>query len=290
MEIGQLRYFLAVADSRSFLAAADRLFVSRQAISKGITLLENELNAQLFVRSRSGAMMTPAGIFFYPRASAVVAELDRLEKDMLSMDRTYRPLIQISAAVGLYDLYVPILDAYGEKNRNSVDIQLRSCMDADCEAILLERRADIVLSLSPVRNNMAVCTPFLESPIRILVRRDDPLALKKKLSVADLQESVLLHYTGSRGDRLWLPEIRGSRDVVSNDLSYLFSQLNEARGVMPMPLALIPAYLDFAVARPLVEEVRPWQAYCSVLLQDYHNAFTYNLMSEIAARVFQADV
>ena len=39
MEIRQLRYFLAVANARSFLQAADSLYVSRQAVSKAITQL-----------------------------------------------------------------------------------------------------------------------------------------------------------------------------------------------------------------------------------------------------------
>ena len=42
MELRQLKYFLAVADARSFVAAADTLFISRQAISKSVAQLEQE--------------------------------------------------------------------------------------------------------------------------------------------------------------------------------------------------------------------------------------------------------
>lgn len=83
MEIRQLRYFLAVANARSFLQAADSLYVSRQAVSKAITQLEDELNVSLFVRTQNGAMMTPAGIYFYPRATALTADFDRLKGEML---------------------------------------------------------------------------------------------------------------------------------------------------------------------------------------------------------------
>ena len=49
MEIRQLKYFLAVADQRSFVNAANVLFISRQAVSKAIAQLETELNVELFM-------------------------------------------------------------------------------------------------------------------------------------------------------------------------------------------------------------------------------------------------
>ena len=69
MELRQLRYFLAVADSRSFVAAAEKLYISRQAISKSVAQLEEELNVALFMRDSGGAFLTPAGIFSLSRTA-----------------------------------------------------------------------------------------------------------------------------------------------------------------------------------------------------------------------------
>ena len=60
MELRQLKYFLAVADARSFVSAASGLFVSRQAVSKAVGQLEAELGVELFVRDSNGAFLTPA--------------------------------------------------------------------------------------------------------------------------------------------------------------------------------------------------------------------------------------
>ena len=43
VELRQLKYFLAVADARSFVSAAEKQFISRQAISKSVAHLEEEL-------------------------------------------------------------------------------------------------------------------------------------------------------------------------------------------------------------------------------------------------------
>ncbi|MBQ9890222.1 MAG: LysR family transcriptional regulator, partial [Firmicutes bacterium] len=54
MDIKQLKAFMAVANTQSFLNAADQLFISRQAVSKTITKLEEELETRLFVRGQNG--------------------------------------------------------------------------------------------------------------------------------------------------------------------------------------------------------------------------------------------
>ena len=138
MEIKQLRTFLAVANARSFLGAANALYISRQAVSKTVTQLEDELGTELFVRNQNGAMLTPAGIFFYPRAVSLVAEFDKIVAEMREMDHTYRPKIQLCLSLGIFSLYARRLSAYAVKHRLEMDLQFRGCLDADCSAMLTE--------------------------------------------------------------------------------------------------------------------------------------------------------
>jgi DNA-binding transcriptional LysR family regulator len=61
MELRQLRQFVVLAEERSFSAAALRLFVAQPALSVAIRKLEQEIEAQLFVRGSRGVRLTPAG-------------------------------------------------------------------------------------------------------------------------------------------------------------------------------------------------------------------------------------
>jgi LysR family nitrogen assimilation transcriptional regulator len=76
MELRQLRYFVAIADSGSFSKAAERVFVAQSALSHQVAQLEDELGAALFHRSRRGVELTDAGQRFFPHAVSILRQAD----------------------------------------------------------------------------------------------------------------------------------------------------------------------------------------------------------------------
>ena len=60
--------FLQVADSGSFLKASEKLFISANAVTKQINLLESDLGVKLFRRSTQGQALTEAGKLIYAEA------------------------------------------------------------------------------------------------------------------------------------------------------------------------------------------------------------------------------
>ncbi|AWN46513.1 LysR family transcriptional regulator [Methylobacterium terrae] len=76
MELRHLRYFVAVAESLSFTAAAERLGVSQPPLSQQIRDLEAELGTPLLWRTSRSVALTPAGSAFLARARAVLAEME----------------------------------------------------------------------------------------------------------------------------------------------------------------------------------------------------------------------
>jgi DNA-binding transcriptional LysR family regulator len=76
MELRHLRYFVAIAEERSFTRAAERLWVAQPGLSSQIRRLEAELGMTLFVRHTRGVDLTPAGAIFLERARAALAAAD----------------------------------------------------------------------------------------------------------------------------------------------------------------------------------------------------------------------
>jgi DNA-binding transcriptional LysR family regulator len=75
MDVRQLTYFVAVAEERTFTAAALRLNLAQSAVSNAIRALERELGAVLFTRGAREVALTDAGAALLPRAHEAIATL-----------------------------------------------------------------------------------------------------------------------------------------------------------------------------------------------------------------------
>ena len=61
MTTQQMEYFLALAQKLNFSAVAERFFISQPTLSRQISNMEQELNAQLFIRKNNTVSLTQAG-------------------------------------------------------------------------------------------------------------------------------------------------------------------------------------------------------------------------------------
>src|SRR6266542_1119960 len=76
MTLGQLRTFLAVAETGSVRGAAERLVVTQPAVSSALAALQREVGAALVAREGRGLRLTAAGEAFAGRARAALALLE----------------------------------------------------------------------------------------------------------------------------------------------------------------------------------------------------------------------
>ncbi|NUU25789.1 MAG: LysR family transcriptional regulator [Streptomycetaceae bacterium] len=87
MELQQMRYVVAVAETNSFTRAAERCLVVQSALSHQVARLERELGARLFERTSRRVRLTPAGEAFLPAARQC-------------LDAAERAVAEVGAAVG----------------------------------------------------------------------------------------------------------------------------------------------------------------------------------------------
>src|SRR3954462_6188010 len=73
MELRHLRYFVAIAEERSFTRAAERLWIAQPGLSTQVRRLEAELGVKLFERHSRGVALTRAGELLLARARLALA-------------------------------------------------------------------------------------------------------------------------------------------------------------------------------------------------------------------------
>ncbi|GAA5165452.1 LysR family transcriptional regulator [Amycolatopsis dongchuanensis] len=108
MELQQMRYVLAVAETNSFTRAAERCLVVQSALSRQIAALERELGARLFDRTSRHVRITPAGQAFVAAARESLNAAERAVADVAAVTGEVRGrlalgLIPTVAAVDIPD-------------------------------------------------------------------------------------------------------------------------------------------------------------------------------------------
>src|SRR5881628_1865458 len=82
MELSQLRYAVAVAETGNFTRAAERSHISQPSLSQQVLNLEREVGHKLFHRLGRKAVLTEAGTAFLDRARRILVEVENAAKEL----------------------------------------------------------------------------------------------------------------------------------------------------------------------------------------------------------------
>jgi DNA-binding transcriptional LysR family regulator len=112
VELRQVRYFLAVAESRHFGRAADQLHVVQPAVSQQVSRLERELGVRLFNRDTRNVSLTAAGTAFLGPARTILAAVEQAAEAARDARQAGR-ILRVGTGSGLGDLLGAVLEELG---------------------------------------------------------------------------------------------------------------------------------------------------------------------------------
>lgn len=283
MELRQLKYFLSVADNRSFVGAANELFISRQAVSKAIGQLEEELNTELFMRDTSGAFLSPAGLFFYERVRGPVTELMQAQTEMQQYGVQFHQVIRIAFSVGTLSIYEQRIQKFIRDQKN-IAIEYWECDPKDCETALVERRAELAVSIAPFSNPQIRREELLVSPLCVVLKEQEDLEILDSLDMSDLQWSALACLRDGQCDALCLAN-NLKPQYVGTDILRLISMAQSGLSAVLLPEVLVPAFVTGIRCIPLAFPAQ-WRIQCGYLASMDNNMLYQNALDELLIHVF----
>ncbi|WP_210014707.1 LysR family transcriptional regulator [Pseudomonas palmensis] len=191
----QLRYFVEIAESGSFSAAAERLFVAQSALSRQIKELESQLATPLFERTARQPRLTAAGLAFLPRARNLLGELEKACRLATEIGQGLRGSLRLShsSTVPLTGALLDRLTGYLQHNPGvSMDIaQLSS--EAQLEELAEGRLEFGLLRLPVLRQHEGLCVqPLFDEPLLLAVAADHPLADEPRVYLAQLRDEAFI--------------------------------------------------------------------------------------------------
>ena len=196
MELDQLRYFLAVSETGNFTRAAERSHIAQPSLSQQIIKLEKELGHKLFHRLGRKAVVTEAGSVFLERARRILFEVEDATKE-LGDNSSLERRITVGAIPTLAPYQLPRLLTLCRKRFPNLQVNIREDFKPTLLTELLEGELDLALAALPVSDPRIQVEILWREPLTLVVAKDHPLALKSRVSWADLANETFILLSSS---------------------------------------------------------------------------------------------
>jgi DNA-binding transcriptional LysR family regulator len=245
--LASMAVFAKVAELGSFSAAADTLGLSKSAVSKHVTALEERLGVRLVNRTTRRLALTEVGLSYRETCARIVQEVEEAEQEAGRHGSEPRGRLKVTAPMtfGILHLAPLLPDFLAAHPRLEIDLALD-----DRIVDLLEEGVDVALRIGTLRDSSLIAR-------RIATARSicaaSPAYLQANgtpLHPADLGGHNCLRYTYRRGPEAWELERHGERHAVRlrGNLAANNGDALRAAAVGGLGIVVLP---DFIVADDL---------------------------------------
>jgi DNA-binding transcriptional LysR family regulator len=192
MDIQQLKNFLVLCDTLNFRKAADQINIVQPALSKQIQLLENEVGALLFRRSKRTVTLTDAGMFFQKEANRILQDLNKTINKTTQLHNGEAGEIRLTHASSAMNTVVPSflnkvkqkwpnLKTYVQETSNHLQVEL-----------LLARKSDLGIAPNALLPPDINAKTLYQENFVLILPNDHPLAKKKLTDLSLLRNEAFI--------------------------------------------------------------------------------------------------
>jgi DNA-binding transcriptional LysR family regulator len=188
--VGQLRSFLALADTLNYARAARALYMAQPTLSGQIKSLEETFDVSLFERTRQGVVLTEAGQKLIVAARRMLQDLERVQLEMTMME-AQTPVRICSSQSGHFEVVPILLRQLAEKN-SPLRVEFHSLVPEARREALLKCKVDTLLMVPPIHEEGISYRGMLKETLIAALPAREPYLSMESISVYDFAKETLL--------------------------------------------------------------------------------------------------
>jgi DNA-binding transcriptional LysR family regulator len=258
MEFRQLRTFVAIAETRSFTRAAERVHLTQAAVSAQIKSLEAEAGVPLFSRVNKKVFLTEAGEALLRRAERLLRAHDEALVALAQLGQAERGRLRVGTASTMASTHpLPAILAELKRAHPGAQVTVRRATSSEIVAQILHGDLDLGLVSLPVEASDIHAEVLQRDRLVAVVQPEHPLARQRAVSVERLAaEHLILGEQGGNTRRLidLFFEKAGVRPQVAMELGSMSSvvrMVEHGLGVSIVPRSAARAELAAGRLRAL---------------------------------------
>jgi DNA-binding transcriptional LysR family regulator len=191
MQLPDLAAFLAVAQDRSFSAAARRLHRTQPAISQAVRRIEDELGERLFDRSSRDGTLTEAGRLLQEYAQRLLGLAHEAETAVRELQHVRRGRVIIGANEAAVHSLLPHVERFTRAHPNVV-IDVRRVPSRQIANAVLDRTLDFgVLTFQPADRGVQTLSLGADEVV-LLTSPKHPLAERRRSTLQEIGRQVVI--------------------------------------------------------------------------------------------------
>lgn len=145
-----LKYFLELSQTLHLTRASERLGITQPALSHCVKRLESDLNCQLFLRSKKGVQLTPAGIRLKQSASSMIIQWENLKQNIADDIETPQGIIKLGCHSAVAQYILPSLLKTFLKKNPGIEVQLTHGLSRHMTEQVVSSVLDVAFAVNPV--------------------------------------------------------------------------------------------------------------------------------------------
>ncbi|MDB5731240.1 MAG: LysR family transcriptional regulator [Variovorax sp.] len=263
LDLTSLRLFVACCEYRNMARAGAQAHIGASAISKRLAQLEDAVNAPLLERHRRGVVPTPAGQLLLEHARVLLANADRLARDMADYGRGIKGQVRVLATVSSIAEFLPddIADFMKQPEHSAIRVDIAEGLSSDMAKSVREGLAPLGVGWDAADLEGLKTRPYRSDHLAIVAHPSHPIAKLKKCAFA---QTLMYEHVG-------LPTSTAVHTMLARAAAVIGLPLNYRAVVSTFDASLrcVRAGLGIAVVpREVVEPMKDSGTFCVVPLTD----------------------
>jgi LysR family hydrogen peroxide-inducible transcriptional activator len=236
MELYQLRYFLAVADTGNFTKAAQRSFISQPSLSQQILNLEEEFGQQLFHRLGRKAVLTEAGKTLMEGARRILGDVDQTLQE-LKESSGLGPKVTVGAIPTVAPFFFPAILAYCRATDTALNLQTHEDFRRPLAEAVLDGHLDWALISLPFNEPRLHIDKLYSEPLWVAMSATHRLSQVEQLTFESLRDEQFILLGEASTLTLQIQRFCGDHDFEPR-ISHRCGQLATAKSLTAMGLGV----------------------------------------------------
>lgn len=192
MNLRDLKYVIAVAETRHFGKAAEKCFVSQPTLSGQIKKLEEELGVALFERTNRSVEITPVGEAILEHARRIMEQADAIQQLASAQQDPLAGPLRIGAIPTISPFLMPLILAPLKKHHSQMRLVLSEEMTDILTRRLLQHEIDAALLATDVDEPGLKAIPLFDEPFWVAYPRKHKFYTKDRITLRDLDSENML--------------------------------------------------------------------------------------------------